>query len=534
MKSPKESGNDFLELQEDYEALKTAFDNYIVDHNIYQQALKESEEKYRMIVENLNDIIYTADNDAKITYVSPNFELLAGYPSTEAIGKYFIDFVHPEDKPGGLKQFHKVFSGINESSEFRMITRDGGYVWMKTHARPLVKDGKVTGVQGVLTEISDLKESEKRLNTFISHTPVNIYSYKLIDGKLHIIYVNDNVKNVLGYEPKDFIGKSDFWFSLIHPDDYSIIENTFKINIERKDSYTEYRIKDKKGNYRWVQGNQKVNKINEREIEVIGAAWDITALKHAEEELIKAKEKAEESDRLKSAFLANMSHEIRTPMNGILGFAELLKAPGLTGEKRQEFISIIEEGGGHMLNIINNIVDISKIESGLMEVSLSKTNINEQIQFVYNFFKPEVENKGMQFSYKNGLPFNEAVIKTDGEKIYAILTNLVKNSIKYTSKGSIEFGYNSRGEYLQFFVKDSGSGIPEDQHQAIFERFIQADTGQTVSRQGAGLGLSITRAYVEMLGGKIWVISEAGRGSEFYFTIPNIPGERAEATEAEI
>jgi len=242
-------------------------------------------------------------------------------------------------------------------------------------------------------------------------------------------------------------------------------------------------------------------------------------------ELVIAKDYAEQSDRLKSAFLANMSHEIRTPMNGILGFAELLKEPNLTGEEQQEYIEIIEKSGVRMLNIINDIVDISKIEAGLMEVNLTESNGNEQIEYIYTFFKPEVEGKGMQFSYRHGMLSSESIIKTDREKLYAILTNLIKNAIKYTNKGAIEFGYDYVVEMhgrasLQFFVKDTGIGIPKDRQGAIFERFIQADISDKHSYQGAGLGLSISKAYVEMLGGRIWVESEEGKGSTFYFTIP--------------
>jgi len=248
-------------------------------------------------------------------------------------------------------------------------------------------------------------------------------------------------------------------------------------------------------------------------------------------ELIGAKEKAEESDRLKSAFLANMSHEIRTPMNGILGFAELLKEPKLTGEEQQEYIGIIEKSGARMLNIINDIIDISKIESEQMEVNISVTNVNEQIEYIYTFFKPEVERKGMQIFFQNSLPEKEAIIKTDREKVYAILTNLVKNAIKYSDKGTINFGYNLKMNRelaeLEFFVKDTGIGILKDRQEVVFHRFVQADISDKRAYQGAGLGLSITKAYVEMLGGKIWVESEEGKGSTFYFTIPynTIPQE---------
>jgi signal transduction histidine kinase/CheY-like chemotaxis protein len=237
-------------------------------------------------------------------------------------------------------------------------------------------------------------------------------------------------------------------------------------------------------------------------------------------ELLKAKEQAEESDRLKSAFLANMSHEIRTPMNGILGFAELLKEPGLTGEEQQHYIKIIEKSGARLLNIINDIVDISKIEAGLMKIEIQETNINEQIQDIYTFFKPEVEAKGMKLYSNTPLPAKEAVIKTDREKVYAILTNLVKNAIKYSNTGSIEIGYNKKENNLEFYVKDTGIGIPKDRQGAIFERFIQADISNEWTQQGAGLGLSITKAYLEMLDGKIWVESQMGVGSTFYFTLP--------------
>jgi signal transduction histidine kinase len=185
-------------------------------------------------------------------------------------------------------------------------------------------------------------------------------------------------------------------------------------------------------------------------------------------ELIIAKEQAEESDRLKSAFLANMSHEIRTPMNGILGFTELLREPDLTGMEKQEYISIIEKSVERLLTIIKDIMSISKIESGMMDISISDTNVNEQIEHVYTLFKPKAEQKMLQISFKNLLPAKEAIIKTDSEKIYTILTNLVNNAIKFTSSGSIELGYKKKGKYLEFFVKDSGLGIHKEKTEFIF------------------------------------------------------------------
>jgi PAS domain S-box-containing protein len=245
--------------------------------------------------------------------------------------------------------------------------------------------------------------------------------------------------------------------------------------------------------------------------------------KHAEELLI-AKEKAEESDRLKTAFLSNMSHEIRTPMNGILGFSDLLKTPNLSGKEQKKYINIIEKSGERMLNILNDIVSISKIESGLMEVNIQEANINNQIDFVFSFFKPEIERKGLHFLIKKHLVKKEAIIQSDPEKIYGIITNLVKNALKFTKEGTIELGYTLRNigglSELLFYVKDSGIGIPKDRQLPIFERFIQADIASEMAYQGAGLGLSISKAYVEVLGGNIWVESEEEKGSVFYFTLP--------------
>ncbi len=243
------------------------------------------------------------------------------------------------------------------------------------------------------------------------------------------------------------------------------------------------------------------------------------------EDLIKAKEKAEESDRLKSAFLANMSHEIRTPMNGIMGFAELLKTSGLPGQQ-QKYVEIIEKSGIRLLNIINDIIDISRIEAGAVEVILEETDINEQLEYTLAFFRPQVESKGMSLLLSDKLPAEIDKVLTDREKVYAILTNLVKNAYKYTNEGSITFGCTLKGSHLEFFVKDTGIGIPFDRQQAIFKRFVQADIEDKEARHGAGLGLAIAKSYVEMLGGEIWVESVVGEGSTFYFTIPYKKGKQ--------
>ena len=247
---------------------------------------------------------------------------------------------------------------------------------------------------------------------------------------------------------------------------------------------------------------------------------DITAHKESELALVRAKEKAEESDRLKSAFLANMSHEIRTPMNGILGFATLLKKTKPNEEDHHKYIELIEQSGTRMLSIINDIVSISKIESGHMDTVYTETSIGSIIDSVCDLFCLECEQKGLELIRKTDPRHDATIILTDVDKVYSILTNFIKNAIKFTDVGSITVGYEKVGNHLEFCVKDTGTGISDEKQALIFERFRQGDESFTRSPDGAGLGLAISKAYAEMLDGEIWLESELGNGSSFHFTTP--------------
>jgi len=364
-----------------------------------------------------------------------------------------------------------------------------------------------------------LRKSEETHRLAMEATTDGLWDWDVPTGH---VYFNPAYARMLGEQ--DIAPKYESWGDRIHPDDKELILRSLNEHMVGKKEFwqEEHRLKTKSGKWKWVLGRGSVVKrhTSGQVLRMVGTMTDISERKKTESEMIKAKNRAEESDRLKSAFLANMSHEIRTPMNGILGFADLLKGHKLRKDKKEKYIDIIEKSGNRMLNIINDIIDISKIESGLVEVELADSNINEQMEYIHTFFKPEVEEKGIKLNYKNELLDNESIITTDREKLFAILTNLVKNAIKYTTKGTIEFGYNKKGDELEFYVRDTGYGIASDRIDAIFERFIQADIKDVMARQGVGLGLSITKSYIEMLGGKIWVKSEEGVGSIFYFTLP--------------
>jgi CheY-like chemotaxis protein len=243
----------------------------------------------------------------------------------------------------------------------------------------------------------------------------------------------------------------------------------------------------------------------------------------AEEELIKARNKAEENDKLKTAFLHNISHEIRTPMNAISGFASLLAEPGLTEERKSSYIEVILGSSDHLLSVVSDIIEISNIEAGILKYNQEVVNLNLQMNSLRRQFSIKTVEKGLELICD--LPFSdeEASIETDKTKLQVILENLLNNAVKFTRSGRIEFGYYLAGSNLLFRVSDTGIGIPVEHQLRVFDRFYQVE--QTISRsyEGTGLGLSISQAYAEFLGGKIWIESEPGKGSVFCFTIPYRP-----------
>ncbi len=250
---------------------------------------------------------------------------------------------------------------------------------------------------------------------------------------------------------------------------------------------------------------------------------DITEQKKLLHELVTAKQHAEENDRLKSAFLANISHEIRTPMNGILGFSQLLKESHLTGEEQAEYIDLIYRSGQRMLKLINDLIDISRIEAGETMVQITQTTVNELLRDLKVFFMPQSDTKGLRLQVSTGLPDRDSIIETDSAKLTQILTNLIQNALKFTTEGGIDVGYARQNDMLGFYVSDTGIGIPQDMQVMVFERFHQVNNTLTRNYEGSGLGLSISRAYVAMLGGTIRVESVEGKGSKFSFTLPYKP-----------
>lgn len=318
------------------------------------------------------------------------------------------------------------------------------------------------------------------------------------------------------------------YFSKIIKEDRPRVMQAFHDLIEGKINKVkeEYRVLNKGKNGRkidWVEAQATIETRDEqnRPLTLVGSSLVITDRKRMEEELMSAKDRAEESNRLKSAFLANMSHEIRTPLNAIIGFSNILASTEEEQEK-QEYINIIESNNTLLLQLISDILDLSKIEAGTLEFSYSNIDLNDMIKEVENITKCRMEGSGVQLIAET--PLSSCFIRTEKNRLMQVINNFLTNAIKFTQKGSITFGYEIRDKMLYFHVTDTGCGIPANKKDSIFGRFVKLNS----FAQGTGLGLSICRTIIEHMNGTIGVESEEGKGSTFWFTIPYQPTRLSE------
>ncbi|MBC8319339.1 MAG: PAS domain S-box protein [Bacteroidetes bacterium] len=502
--------------------------------------------------------VFSVDTKKRITSWNRMAETITGFSAKEAIGKY-CDFLNSEScshgcplfdeevkKPGIFKScLIKAKDGteVNTLKIFDLLrSRDGEIIGGIESFIDVTQQTKAEQIQKVILNIAnatqfatDLKETmqiiQKELGLLMDTKNFFVALYDAETDSINLPYFEDEKDDIATFPAgKTLTGLVIKQGQSLLIDDAAAkkLEEEGKIEKVGFDSEiwlgVPLKMKGEITGAFVLQSYTNPNAYTESDKEVLEIISYQVSLsierKKAEQELKDALVRATESDRLKTAFLQNISHEIRTPMNGILGFTSLLQEPGLTGEQRQEYIDIIEISGNRMLNTINDIMDISMVETGQVKLYLSLTNVNNELLNLYKFFRSEVEKKGMQFTYKTALPDKDVNINTDRDRFYAILSNLIKNAIKYSHKGSIDFGYEKKGEYIEFYVNDTGIGIPENRQKAVFERFVQADIEDVHVFEGSGLGLSICKAYVELLDGQIWLESVEGKGSKFYFTIP--------------
>ncbi len=347
--------------------------------------------------------------------------------------------------------------------------------------------------------VEALRKSEERFRKIIDRNPDAILIVEQ-DGKIK--FANSAAEDLFKLS-MDILLKRIFGYPMV------IGEHT-EINIVRKEEEN-------------VVGEMRTIDIDWDDKETfLTSIRDITDKKILWEQLVKAKDKAEESERLKTAFLANMSHEIRTPMNSIIGFVDLLQDKEISGDRHDVFLSAIRKGSERLLHTINDIIEISRIESGIVSMTLTPISLNKTLENIVEIFHAEILNKELQIRLINDVPKELDYIQTDINKLESILSNLIKNAIKFTPFGSIEIGCSVKDSKVKFYVKDTGVGIHKENMEALFNRFVQVDDHMTKVYDGSGLGLAISKAYCTMLGGDISVKSTKGEGSKFTFTINHV------------
>lgn len=371
------------------------------------------------------------------------------------------------------------------------------------------------------------KSSEQEMNQIFSKVNEAAFDATLlIDKDLKIKYINNSAEKMFGYKNSDAVG-STFKNLIIPTVNHEWFDSEVtKLRSTGKCKFTEkpFEAKCKTANDEEFEAEISVIQINNEQARgSVITIRDISARKKYEQELIEAKQKAEESDKLKSAFLANMSHEIRTPMNSIIGFSELLAKPGSFDKHKDKYLEFIINSGKSLLNLINDIIDISKIEAGQLKVKPRKVALNPIMNEIYlsHYQINDMKNKPFELRMKKAVDTDDFNIETDPFRFKQILNNLIGNAMKFTEKGYIEFGYKfNTPEQLLFYVKDTGVGMPQDKLDVIFKRFGQIEQKDDKNQSGTGLGLTISKKLAELLGGDMWVESVENEGSTFFFTLP--------------
>ncbi|WP_066627054.1 sensor histidine kinase [Labilibacter marinus] len=365
----------------------------------------------------------------------------------------------------------------------------------------------------------ELKAANNMLQLVLDHIPVRVF-WK--DTQSQYLGCNKNFAQDAGRShSNEVVGKfdtdlfSDSIAKIYQNDDNQVMQSGIS-----KLSYEEPQNDSKSDALRWLRTN-KVPLVddNNQVFGVLGTYEDISDFKSIEKELVTAKERAEQSDRLKSAFLANMSHEIRTPMNGILGFGQLLKEPLLSDEDRNHYVNVINVSGQKLLAIVNDIIDISKIESGQVELHQTQVNVHELLNSAKQLFEAEAKEKALKLEIESALSEDFTILQ-DSTKLFQILSNLISNAIKFTEHGVITIKAQLEKDYLSISVLDTGIGISEDLHEIIFDRFNQGNTKIVNKIKGTGLGLSISKGLLQIMGGKISLSSSPNEGSKFTIELP--------------
>lgn len=473
----------------------------------------------------------------------------------------YLQKIHPDDRENMMKVLERMLKGEKSNNEvFRSNPDELSLKYFQSSWELIYdQDGNPEIFRGTLLDITaqklnelELQKKEAFLQTLLFSLPDLVW-IKDINGVY--LYCNNRFEQFFGQKQSEIIGKTDYDYVSKELADFFRQHDRNSIRAG-KSTMNEEEVTFKSDGHNEILETIKtpIYDLANKPIGVLGIGRDITqrkleqkALRESEELLLQqneelqvlieeltnsnntiremndelqiAKERAEESDQLKSAFLINMSHEIKTPMNGILGLIDLLKTDAIPADEQMSTFSLITKCSNRLINTINDILEIAKIETGQSVLHEELINLNEIIQFCYHFYIEEAKERNLEIETFCPEESNNAIIFTDKVKLESILNNLIKNALKFTKNGYIHFGYQIINDEIRLFVRDSGIGIPYEKQKLIFDRFVQAELGYSRTYEGLGLGLSIVKAYVDILGGEIQFYSEPNSGSTFYVNL---------------
>lgn len=492
----------------------------------------------------LDGIWYWDMENPEEEWMSSRFWTTLGYDPNEMPHKAsaWQDIINKDDlaKAYELVQQHCIDPSIPYKQIIRYQHKNGSTVWIKCRGIAIRdKNGKPIRMLGAHHDVTELKNAELKILASKSETEKNEKRYRDLLFHLDAGIVVHNEKTLiqdcnakacelLGLTEDQMKGKTaiDPQWQFYNEQNEVMPLSDYPVNliISNKNALKDYIV----GVYRpltkdkvWLYVNGFAVFNEQHEIaEVIISFVDFTAKKLTEEKLIIAKERAEGSDRLKTAFLQNMSHEIRTPLNAIVGFSKILAETTQNNDGIKEFASIIQNSSNQLLGIVNDILTMSSLQTNQEKLNLENVNVELMLLELKAIFSAQNQNTELNFKFIENPSNKHLEITADRTKLVQVISNLLSNALKFTAKGSILFGYQLIEKNIQFFVKDTGIGIKENDQTKIFDRFIQGDLSTTKKYGGSGLGLSISKGFIELMGGKIWVESSFGVGSTFYFTIP--------------
>jgi len=494
--------------------------------------LREIESRYRMLFDNNpNPMLVYDKTSLKILAVNDAIVHHYGYSRDEFLTMSIKDMRPPEEIPVMLKVIGEAKNLVRESGIWKHLKKDGTVLNVEITSHDITHQGHIARLV-LINDVTERKKvedalrgSEEIFRLTFKTSPDSVNINRLSDGMY--VEINEGFSRIMGYTENDAIGKTSLELNIwADPTDrkeliMGLNENGYCDNLEAK-------FRKKNGTV--LTGLMSARIINLKgEPHIISITRDISDRKLAEEKMMDALKKAEQADSLKTQFLYNMSHEIRTPMNAICGFADLLCNPDLPYEKQQKYSGIIQRRTNDLLMLIEDILDISKIEVNQLQLKETSDDINELLKDLYqtwaNFKIAGEIPKNISWKVEYGLIPPENYVITDFFRLRQVLTNLLSNAYKYTEEGLITFGcFLNEKKELQFYVKDTGVGIPIDKYEIIFDRFRQLEEGYLNRKSsGTGLGLSIVKGLIKMMNGRIWLESKPDKGSIFHFTLPYYP-----------